>query len=240
MIRSNPQIKQFAWYAAYLMHWHSFIHLLNILRASPLVNDSDKVWRLIGITYENNPNMIVAAREPISAAVGNLCLKAYSAREAALQDRGVSLPSVPDFIVKLRHQRKIANARRQAREAKTNQPGNSTGHSQVNVSNQGPQPDASAVGASDALESSHFFKCAASHMPKLSQTGEADEYDEFGFPNAFDDSQMGSFNDVMNMDVDAMLAQDYRMGGNSAPNVTWDDWDAWLIDSRMMLPLSPT
>jgi hypothetical protein len=240
MVQSNSQIKQFAWYAAYLMHWHSFIHLLDTLRANPLVDDNGKVWQLIGTTYKNNPNMIFATKEPITAAVGNLCLKAYSAREAALQDRRVSLPPVPDFILKLRHQHEISKARRQARDARISQLENSMGYSQANVSDEGPRPDAGAVGSSDALEFSHLQGGTASHMPSLSQTGEATEYDPFWFVNRFDDSQPGSFNDVMNMEADSMLAQDYGVGGNDAPNVSWDQWDAWLTDSRMMLPLSPT
>jgi hypothetical protein len=240
MVRSNSQIKQFSWHAAYLMHWHSFIHLLDTLRANPLVEDSAKVWQLIGTTYKNNPNMIFATKEPITAAVGNLCLKAYSAREAAMQDRQVSLPPVPDFILKLRHQHEIANARRQARDLRISQLRNSTGYSQANSSAKGPWPDAGAVGSSDVLESSHLQGATASHIPSLSQTGEATEYDPFWFVNRFDDSQPSNFNDVMNVDVDSMLGQDYGVGGNDAPNVTWDQWDAWLTDSTMMLPLSPT
>jgi hypothetical protein len=240
MVRSNSQIEQFAWHAAYLMHWHSFIHLLDTLRVSPLVDDSDKVWKLIGTTYKNSPSMIFATKEPINAAVGNLCLKAYSAREIALQDRRVSLPPVPDFILKLRHQHEIADARRQARDARISQLGISTGYRQANVSDKGPRPDEGAVGSSDALESAHLQGGTASHMPRLSQTGEATEDDPFWFFNRFDDSQPGTFNHVMDMDVDFMLPQDYGVGGSDAPNVTWDQWDAWLTDSRMMLPLSPT
>jgi hypothetical protein len=238
MVRSNSQIKQFAWHAAYLMHWHSFIHLLDTLRANPHMDDSDKVWQLIGTTYKNNPEMILATNEPITAAVGKLCLKAYKAHETALQDQQVSLPPVPDFILKLRHQHEIANARRQARDARISQLGNSTGY--IHISDQGPRPDASAIGSSDALDSLHLQGGTATHLPSLSQTGEATEDDPFWFIHRFDDSQLGSFNGVMNMDVDSMLTQDYGVGGDNAPNVTWAQWDAWLTDSRMMLPLLPT
>jgi hypothetical protein len=240
MVRSNSQIKQFAWYAAYLMHWHSFIHLLDTLRASPLIDDSDKVWQLIGTTYKNNPNMILDITEPITAAVGNLCLKAYSAREAALQDRRATLPPIPDFILKLRHQHEIANARRKARNARISQLGDTMGYNQATVGHAGRRLDAGASGSGDVLGSTHLPGGTASHMPSLSQTDEATDIDLFWFVNRFGDSQPGSSNDVMEMDVNSMLAQDYDVGGNDAPNVTWDQWDAWLTDSRMMLPLSPT
>lgn len=240
MVQSNPQLKQFAWHAAYFMHWHAFIHLLDTLRATPLMDDSDKVWQLIGTAYENNPNMIFATKEPIHAAVGNLCLKAYSAREAALQNGHVSLAPAPDFILELRHQHEIAKAKRQARDARIGQLGGPAGRRQANVGDMGPRPDAGSVGSSDAVESPHLQESTASHMPSLAQTGEATDYDPFWFLIGLDDSQPGSFNDVIDMDVDAMLAEDYGVEGNAAPNVTWDQWDAWLTDSNTMRPLWST
>ena len=85
MVQSSPQLKRFAWHAAYFMQWHAFIHVLDTIRAMPLIADAEKAWSLVGSIYENNPNMVFDNKKPIHVAVSNLCLKAYSAREAVLQ-----------------------------------------------------------------------------------------------------------------------------------------------------------
>ena len=238
MLQCNPQLKRFAWNAAYFLQWHAFIHILDTLRANPLIADSEKAWQLIGNTYENNPDMVFDTKKPTHVAVGNLCLKAYSAREAASQNGNMFPPPTPEFILQLRQQRGVAKAKRQARDAKSSRPEEPDSHGQANTYDTGPRPDASVIYSSDVLESTHLQQSTTSNPPSLTQTGGATEGDPFWFINGFDNSQVGNTNDVMNMDLNFMLAQDYSVEDNAAQNITWEQWDAWLADSNVMRPLS--
>ena len=238
MLQSNPQLKQFAWNAAYNLQWHAFIHVLDTLRANPLTADAEKAWQIIGNTYENNPDMVFDTNKPTHVAVGNLCLKAYSARETALQNADICPPPIPEFILQLRQQREVAKARRQARDAKSSQLANPHGQGQANPRDTGPRPDASIIYSSNTLEPTYLQQSTTSHPPSLTQIGGATEGDPFWFINGFDDSQAGNTNDVMNMDLDFMSAQDHSVEDNASQTITWEQWDAWLADSNVMRPLS--
>lgn len=238
MVLSNPQLKRFAWHGAYYQQWHAFIHVLDTLRANPLMADAEKAWQLIGNTYENTPYLIFDTKKPIHVAAGNLCLKAYNDREAALQNGNIYPPPTPEFILQLRQQREVAKAKRQARDAKSSQSEDPVSHGPANAHNMGPRPDAGVVYLSDTLESTNLQQGTTSQPPNLTQTGGATEGDPFWFINGFDDSQIGNLDDVMDMDPDFMLAQDHSVEDNAAPTITWEQWDAWLADSNIMRPLS--
>jgi hypothetical protein len=171
-------------------------------------------------------------------AVGNLCLKAYSDREAVLQNRNMCLPSTPEFILQLRQQREVAKAKRQARDAKSSRREDLVSHGQANARDTGSRPDAGVIYLSDTLESTYLQQSTTSHPPSLTQTGGATEGDPIWFINGFDDSQVGDLNDVMNMDPDFMLAQDHGVEDNAIQTITWGQWDAWLADSNVIRPLS--
>lgn len=236
MLLSSPQLKQFAWHAAYFQQWHAFIHVLDTLRANPLVADAEKVWQLIGNIYENTPDMILDTRKPIYVAVGNLCLKAYNDREAALQNEDTSPPSTPEFILQLRQQREIAKAKRQARDTKSSRPEDPGSHPQTNTPDMGSRPH----DLSNTLETTYLQQSTTSHPPSLTETGGAPESDSFWFMNGFDDSQIGNLDDVMNMDLDFMLAQDSALEDSATQIINWEQWDAWLADSNVIRPLSST
>ena len=237
MVQCNPLLKQFAWNAAYNLQWHAFIHVADTLRTNPLITDAEKAWQLIGNTYDNNPDMVLDTKKPTHVAVGNLCLKAYSAREAASQNAVISLPPTPEFILQLREQREIAKAKGQTRNSKSSQPTDTDSHGQVNTRDTGLRPDASIIYPTDTLESTDLQQNSTSHRPSLTQAGAATEDDPFWFVNGFDNSQGGNTNDVMNMDLDLMLIQDDRMDDNATQPITWEQWDAWLADSNVMRPL---
>ena len=115
MLQSNPQLKQFAWQGAFVMQWHAFIHVLDTLQSNPLKADAENAWELIGNTYKSNPAMAFDTRKPIHVAVRSLCLKAYSARTAVLlENKNMSPPPTPEFILQLHQQREVATAKRQA------------------------------------------------------------------------------------------------------------------------------
>lgn len=238
MLQCNPQLKQFAWNAAYFLQWHAFIHILDTLRANPLIADAEKAWQLIGNTYENNPDMVFDTKKPTHVAVGNLCLKAYSVCEAASQNGNMCPPPTPEFILQLRQQREVAKAKKQARDAKSSQPEDPDGHGQANTRDTGPRADASVIYSSDILESTYGQQSTTSPPPSFTQTGGATEGDPFWFINGFDNSQVGNTNDMMNMDLDFMLAQDHSVEDNATQTITWEQWDAWLASSNVMRPLS--
>ncbi|KAL2059492.1 hypothetical protein ABVK25_000785 [Lepraria finkii] len=102
MVQSNPQLKQFAWYAAYFQQQHAFIYVLDTLRANPLIADAENAWQLVSNIYENTLDMVFDTKKPIYVAVGNLCLKAYSDREAALQNGDIYPPPTSEFMLQLR------------------------------------------------------------------------------------------------------------------------------------------
>ena len=233
MVLSNPQLKQFAWHAAYFQQWHAFIHVLDTLRANPLIADAEKAWQLIGNIYENTPDMVFDTKKPIHVAVGNLCLKAYSDREAALQDGKICPPPTPEFILQLRQQREAAKAKRQARDAKSSRPEDLVSHSQANARDMSPK-------LSDTLESTYLWQNTTPHPPSPTQPSGATDGDPFWFTHGFDDSQVGTVDNVMDMDPNFfLLAQDHGVEeDDAAPSISWEQWDAWLADSNVLRPLS--
>lgn len=103
----------------------------------------------------------------------------------------------------------------------------------------GPRPDAGVICSSDALESARLHQSAASHPPSLAQTGGgATDGDPFWVINGFDDSQVSSLTDVMDMNLDFMLAQDGSVEDNASQTITWEQWDTWLAESNAVLPFS--
>ncbi|KAL9094428.1 MAG: hypothetical protein Q9165_003278 [Trypethelium subeluteriae] len=229
MAQSNPFLKRFAWHGAFYQQWHTFIHLLDTLRAEPVKADADRAWQLIGDTYKTTPGMISDMKKPIHVAVGNLCLKAYSDREAALQKGNLYVPPTPEFVLQLRQQREAAKAKREARTAKSSQQ-----EDLANTLDIDPNPDGGVTHVSDTLESTSLQQTTTSHQPNLAHTGSTVESDPFYFMNGFDDSQVGN----LDMDLDFMLAQDYNIEDNATETITWEQWDAWLADSNLMRPLS--
>ena len=114
MMQSSPQLRRFAWNVPYFIQWHAVIHVLDTLRADPLHLDAVKAWRLIDAMYQNNSETMLNTNKPILVAVGNLCLKAFSARAGALSKEKRGLSDPPEYITELREQREAAKARREA------------------------------------------------------------------------------------------------------------------------------
>ena len=234
MLQSNPQLKQFSWHAPYYQQWHAFIYVLDTLRANPLIADAEKAWALIRNKYAETPDMISDTRKPIHVAVGNLCLKAYSDREAALQAADMCLSPTPDFILQLRHQREVAKAKRQAKDAKSDRPEDSFGQGEAFTV---PRPDQGVPYLNEAAEATSNQPSTTSHFPINTQASGIMKDDPFWTINGFDDSQFGNLNDVMDVDLDLLLAPDKHVGDNASPPITWEQWDAWLADSNLLPPL---
>ncbi|KAI1374242.1 fungal-specific transcription factor domain-containing protein [Hypoxylon crocopeplum] len=240
MLQSNPQLKRFAWHAPYFQQWHAIIHVLDSLRADPLNADAEKAWTHIGSTYENSPDMVSDMRKPIHVAVGNLCLKAYSTREAALQNRNIRPSPVPHFIVQLRQQREVVKARRQERHAKSGPPESLASYGQTNTFNNdprsAPRPDNGVNNLSDTLDSTYLEQSRKPQPPGLSSSGThiSLESDPFQFTYGLDDGQIGD----TNMDLGFMLDQDYDVEGTAMNTINWDQWDSWLTNSNVIRSFS--
>jgi hypothetical protein len=238
VLQSNALLQQFAWHAAFVMSWHAFIHVLDTLRSNPLWGDADKAWELIGHTYENNPAMVFDTRKPIHVAVGSLCLEAYGARAAILQQKGQTPPR-PEFILQLHQQRELAKAKRRAQVAKS-------GHVDHPVSRGGPKirpemgsrPDAGVTYSGDVSGTTDPPQAAP---PQRQQTGAgATDDDRFWFINGFDDGPVNGFNDVMDMDMNLNFMQpmDHVVDSSAFALIPWEQWDTWLAESNAMLPVS--
>lgn len=233
---STPQLRPFSWHTAYFLVWHVLIHVLDTLRTDPHELDVDKAWQVVADTYQYNPDMISDTRKPIHVAVGNLCLKAYSVREASLHSRGALPPRPPKFIAQLRQQRDTARAKKEARNAKNARPMDQSNGSQAKHRDTYPIPEDGDVPFSNFSGRTRLHEVSHSLAP--AQIVDPAGVDSFWFNNGFDDSHFSTMNDIMEIDPDFMLAQDYTMGDNTDQTVTWEQWDAWLANSNMLPPLS--
>jgi hypothetical protein len=240
MLRTNPHLKQFAWHAASVMQWHAFIHVLDTLRANPLVPDANKTWDLIGSTYETNPAMISDTRKPIHVAVNALCLKAYNARAGALVEDVNACPApTPQFIIQIQQQREVAKRKRQTRDEQSNHAGDPVPHNWAKARSIGPTPNVSIGRPGDTQESTRSHQSTASHPPSSIQTGGAAiNEDPFWFNYGFDHSQVGNPNDVMDTGLGYTLTQDGGLEDNDSRPIDWGQWETWLAESNAMLPFS--
>ncbi|KAK7419938.1 hypothetical protein QQZ08_010641 [Neonectria magnoliae] len=233
MLQSNPQLNQFA--------WHAFIHVLDTLRANPLIAEAEKAWCFIGNTYKNNQDMVFNTRKLIYVAVGSLCLKAYNARAAALQNRNTSPSTTPDFILQLRQQLDVAKAKRQTRDARSSQSEDVVLRSQATARLDGSSLDINPVFSSGSLTSTQPHQSAISHPQSQAQfDSRATENGSCWFSNGFNDGQASTLNNVMDMDLDTMLAEDRCVKDDALSIVTWEQWDTWLAESNVMLSLPST
>jgi hypothetical protein len=231
MVQSTPLLRRFAWHAAYFQQCYAFIHVLDVLLDHPSEADAEKAWQLIGQTYEHTPSMVSDMRKPINVAVGNLCLRAYSAREAAVRDGIIHRTKPPTFILQLREQREAARAKRLARNARDARKHNSAGNFQADARKASARSDTSVSRTADVMDTTYLQPSPQSRRNGLEPDGDSTGGDPFYF-NEFEHGQTIS----LEMELDAMLAQDYNTVDSAAEGVSWEQWDAWLADSNVMRP----
>ncbi|KAH0833587.1 hypothetical protein AYO21_05266 [Fonsecaea monophora] len=107
LAHSSKQLRRFMWHTRVFFAWQAFIYILNELKERTLGDEVDKAWQEIDEIYRHHPQFVTDYKKPLHVAVGSLCLKAYSAREAALREttRGVFPKVTPEYIRILREQR---------------------------------------------------------------------------------------------------------------------------------------
>ncbi|RFU29030.1 hypothetical protein B7463_g7326, partial [Scytalidium lignicola] len=227
MLQSNPQLKQFAWHAPYFQQWHAIIHILDTLRADPLIADADKAWRYIGSTYENNSDMAFDMRRPIHVAVGNLCLKAYSNREAALQNSNTRPLPIPHFIKQLRQQHEADRTKRQEQCAKSGQFEHLVSNCQETAPNNDPRSrsrsrlDNGVNNLSGALGSTYLKQCTKSLSQGLTPgcAPVSLERNPSLFTYGVDGGQVDDIHNA-NMHLGSMFNQDYNVEDSATYNIT--------------------
>lgn len=202
MLQSDRRLQGYRWYGSYFMQWHVLIHVLDTLRAEPLKSDADKTWQLIEATWGNSPDMISNTKKAIHVATGNLCLKAYSAFESALGQKGRRVPQTPGYIKQLREQRELAKQKKATREART----------------RAAQQAAAMTSQLDANMSLNDLNAEPQlQWTSLHQTG---LIDPFWYAN-------DASGNMMDLD-DFMIGQDNVMGDlNTGQHIDWTQWDNW-------------
>lgn len=235
MLQSNPLLKRFAWHGPYIRQWHAIIHILDTLQANPLRAEADKAWQLVGRTYENTPEMTFDMRKPINVAVGNLCLKAYSAREVTSGNVGKYV-SAPHFIVQLRQHLESLKAKRQARHANRQTRAFLT-DDQINSHKSATRLVAAIVNPVDTLQSTpqQYTEPGLSDNTQTDNMTTSPTMEEFWCTFGLNGDETDGMDNGTNMNLDFMLDQDYNFG-NTAQPITWDQWDSWLAESNALLP----
>ena len=227
IMQSDPRLQGFTWYVAYFLQWHIIIHVLDSLRARPLMPNAGKAWGVIESTYRNNPDIISNTKKPIHVAVGNLCLKAWTAHEAAtMAPQGRKVPSEPDFITQLRQQREAAKARRKVRDNK---------NKQAEIYPSKTLPQAVEIRTQDVdANAPQQQQASSSGLIDSTLTDQASLSDPFWLNSGLDDSMWGTSGDMMDtMDTDVMLAQDYGFEDPTGQSISWSQWDAWLGETNV-------
>lgn len=229
MLQSNPQLKQFSWHASYFQQWHAFIHVLDTLRANPLIEDTDKAWKLIESTYENIPEMATDMRKPIHIAVGNLCLKAYNKLEATSQDSNL----VPHYIIQLRERLEVLKSKRKVQESNVSRLDAKGRDTKGNTSWQKLNTGVMNPGrTSDPVPDPETVTPQVSGFTRVAYHTATSEADTSWFATGFDNN-VGNGNSELSAGLDFVLDQDCFMGNST---VDWDQWDHWLAGSNLMDP----
>jgi hypothetical protein len=212
MVQSNEMLRQFSWHTPYFRQWHAFILVLDTLRADPLKADANKAWALITGSYEHTRAMVTDMQKPIHVAVGNLCLKAFAARETALRNENTYSPPPPAFILQLRRWRELAKVKQQMRAARRDR----------------------QEGGSVAINACYPPEATTTTNDTLSQPPNTLESDtssnQFNFFDGFDYDQI----EDSAMNFDFMLPEDNNMEDNILDPINWEQWDSWLAESNVM------
>lgn len=106
---SARNLQRFRWHMDVYFQWHALIYLLTDLQLRTTGDEVDKAWREIDEVFEHHPDFITDTKRPLHVAIGNLCLKAYGAREQT-RSRATDplvVPETPTFISLLRAQRTV-------------------------------------------------------------------------------------------------------------------------------------
>ncbi|KAK4694248.1 hypothetical protein P7C71_g3307, partial [Lecanoromycetidae sp. Uapishka_2] len=232
MMHSSRELERFSWHAIFYFRWHALIHILDTLRVDPLVQGASQAWDLIDEVYETNPDFITNSKKALYVAVGNLCLKAYKAREAALTKEGKPVSATPSYVIALRQQREAANVRQKNRKGAVE----NVKHPIMAQSIPTDKHFTPHLTGKPPEQSQHLprpiqtsqLQFTGSSQPELPSDSSAMWYSSHS-----DDQSNGLFtftDDDANMDLDMLLAPEASMEDPSNQTIDWTQWDT-LISS---------
>ena len=240
MLQSNPQLRPFAWNVPYFIQWEAVIHVLDTLRVKPTHIDANRAWKLIDALYENNSEILLSTNRPIFVVVGNVCLKAFDVRPIGSNQANRPPSGPPAYITKLREQRESATARRELSLSRRNgQDGRTTGERLAVAGASTVAPDANRSQEDEFSGPPLQKNPAPSQAFSLPRESLRNGDDAFWLSDALDDELLtGGAPDMMNLDTDAILAQDsYWLDPPNAGEVTdWAQWDTWFGNADPVRP----
>ena len=224
MIHSSHDLKRFGWHAGFWFRWPSFIHIIDTLRANPLMPEAAQVWQVVDQVYEGNPEFVTTTKKAMYVAVANLCLKAYNAYENALAQQGQVRPARPWYIKTFCKQREAAIARRKDREA---------------VKNAKRSDDEGPVAMQHVPTDNHFVPQHLQQNPppytpgprQIGLPGGGGSTVHSSGPEVDQSNGYSTFtDDVATMDIDALLALDTSLEDPIYGTIDWVKWDALISD----------
>lgn len=226
MVQSNPQLVHLAWHSYYHMHWDAIIHMLDMLRATPLMPDADKAWQLIGTIYKNNPQIISNMKKPMHIAVASLSLKAIDARKMALETVGRVDEETPEFIAILREQRDLAKLQKTMRARQGEQTNEAYQQHNLDAQMAKNQTVLGSLNVQDNILE-HGQPLISSHEDAAATISD----DSFWFVQSFDDGPLRNGNGYSNYNLNDVQAPDVAMGDSIDQAFDWMQWDA-LMSNR--------
>ncbi|OCT50855.1 putative C6 transcription factor [Cladophialophora carrionii] len=245
LAHSHRSLQRFQWHIDHGFQWHAFIYVLGELAARPVGEGKDESWAQIEDVHKNHPNFISDRRKPLHLAIGNLCLKAWRAREKAQAESpsGGTLARLdpPQFIIQLRKQwearamksTKLSqpgpsqfNLVPQAKDMKLNEVPNqshsrSQSQSQPQSESQSQSPVQSHTAAPQQQQQQQSLATSHQQQPHLTNAGSA----------AFPGTSTGSA-----FPTTTYSPNDFSVMDDLAMDMDWQRWDTLLNDFEMPVP----
>lgn len=226
MIQSSPHLQKFAWNFTYYLQWSAFVHVLDTLRADPLIPDATKAWRLVETTFRNTPMMITNTKRTLYVAVGNLCLKAFRARETVTAREKSSATQVPDFIHKLRQKREAARIRVQTRLSSRKEQGAFPSKADA-IENPPHAVMRTHRGHFDSTESANDVQSQPQAMDHELLPPEANR-SAYWLVDDFNSATPSAPNSMLDTTINLLFTEDQNINDTAAEAIDWTQWDAWL------------
>ena len=100
---TNEALQRFNWHTKIHFPWYAFLFLLADLRIRTEGDECERGWYQVDMVYRNHPEYLNGkVRRPLYYALGNLCLKAWNAREYTMASKGQPITKTPEYIFAIR------------------------------------------------------------------------------------------------------------------------------------------
>lgn len=109
--QTTDSIRGFLWHMNNYIQLDAFIYLLSELRNRFQGDEVNRAWQVVEQVFGNHPEILSTPKNTLYFAIGNLAVKAWDMRVAAIQNLAFYQPPTPRFISVLRSQRKMPDIR---------------------------------------------------------------------------------------------------------------------------------